>query len=619
MLSVLPPRLQQPVLRFYRTSGAAVLDRLLSAGYRRKYQNWIKQYDSISTADRAGIWAEIMQLADPPLISILMPVFNTPEAYLRAAIESVLAQVYPYWELCVADDASTHAQSARLLAEYARRESRIKIAWRTENGGISASSNSALALATGSFVALLDHDDILPPHALYLIAREIPQNPDLDLIYSDEDKLDRRGRRTDPYFKSDWNPDLFLGQNMISHFGAYRTSLVREVGGFRSEFDGSQDYDLALRVLERSSAARIHHVPHVLYHWRQAKGSAARRPDEKPYARLAAKRAVAEHLRRVGVSAAVEFTPGPVFHEVRRTLEGEPTLAIIIPTRDRRDLLSRCVSGLLSATDYRKLELVIVDNLSTEPAALSYLEEVGADPRVRILRYPHPFNFSRINNWAAAQSQADILLFLNNDTEVIHHDWLQHMAANALRPEVGAVGAKLLYPNGRVQHGGIILGMGGVGGHFHLRRRDDDPGYFGRAQLQQNLSAVTAACLAIRHEVFDEIGGFDAENLPVAFNDVDLCLRVRERGYLVVWTPLARLYHHETASRAFDLVGDRSKQFACERAYMRSRWGPVLDDDPYFNPNLSLDDVTIALALPPRRPYPWRSTAASTGEAERCS
>jgi GT2 family glycosyltransferase len=304
---------------------------------------------------------------------------------------------------------------------------------------------------------------------------------------------------------------------------------------------------------------------------------------------------------------------------VRRLLVREPEVAIIIPTRDRHDLLSRCASGVLSGTDYGKVELLIVDNLTSERAALSYLTEIAAVPRVRVLRYPHPFNFSRINNWAASQTGAEILLFLNNDTEIIDRDWLRHMVVNAVRREVGAVGAKLLYPNGRVQHGGIILGIGGIGGHFHLRRHSDDSGYFGRAHLQQNLSAVTAACLALRHDVFDEIGGFDEENLPVAFNDVDLCLRIRERGYLIVWTPLARLYHHESASRAFDLTGIRSREFARERAYMRHRWGSVLDHDPYFNPNLSLQDVTIGLAFPPRCCYPWRSSPRAAEGAWRRS
>ncbi len=300
---------------------------------------------------------------------------------------------------------------------------------------------------------------------------------------------------------------------------------------------------------------------------------------------------------------------GLTYQEVGYALDVEPQVSIIIPTKDRSDLLSCCVHGILSETDYQNLEVLIVDNLSQEVATRAYFEHIETDPRVRLLRYEQRFNFSLINNWAAEQTRGEILLFLNNDIEVIHASWLRHMVANACRPEVGAVGAKLLYPTGRVQHGGIILGVGGVAGHFHLRCRRDDPGYFSRAQLQQNLSAVTAACLAMRRTVFDEIGGFDGENLRVAFNDVDLCLRLRERGYLIVWTPLAELYHHESASRGSDLLLERQREFSRETGYMRSRWGRILDRDPYFNPNLSLRSTAVTLAFPPAISYPWRDAA----------
>lgn len=607
LLAALPRPLQHVAIGLYRDHFAYVLDAMRRLGGRGTYPRWVRLYDTISPADGRAIRADIAAFARRPLISIVMPVFNPPARFLRAALDSVRDQLYPDWELCVADDASTLPHVGRVLADYAARDPRIKLVPRPANGGISAASNSALALAAGEFVALLDHDDVLPAHALYLVAREILRHPEADLIYSDEDKIDRRGRRFDPYFKSDWNPDLFLAQNMVSHLGVYRSFLVREVGGFRSEFDGSQDYDLALRVVERSEAGRIRHIPHILYHWRAIAGSAARSGAEKPYARIAARNAVAAHLERRGVAAEVDFARGPSFQEIRYPLAAEPSVTILIPTRDKSDLLARCLSGLLGATDYRNFEVLIVDNQSREPATERLYRTLAADPRVRVLRYDQPFNFSRLNNWAAAQAGGEILLFLNNDTEVIHQDWLRHMAANAVRPGVGAVGAKLLYPDGRVQHGGVILGMGGVAAHFHLRRRAEDPGYFGRALLQQDLSAVTAACLAMRRSVFEEIGGFEAAHLAVAFNDIDLCLRLRERGYRVVWTPLARLYHHESASRACDLLPDQQPRFGREIAYMRARWGAILDGDPCFNPNLSLWDPTIALAFPPRVSHPWRA------------
>jgi O-antigen biosynthesis protein len=612
-LALLPRPLQRLAVGLYRDRFAYLYDALRQIGWSDAYQRWVRLHDTISRADRRAILADIESFESRPLISIVMPVFDPPEPFLRAALDSVLGQLYPDWELCIADDASTLPHVTRILVEYAASDRRVRFIRRPANGGISAASNSAIEIATGEFVALLDHDDVLPAHALYLVAREIVRHSAVDLIYSDEDKLDRRGRRFDPYFKSDWNPDLFLAQNMVSHLGVYRTSRLAEVGGFRSQFDGSQDYDLALRVIEKTSAERIRHIPHILYHWRAITGSAARSPAAKPYARMAARNAIADHLERRGICAEVDFARGPSFQQIRYQLAHEPSVTIIIPNRDRSDLLKSCMHGILGRTDYCHFEVLLVDNLSSEPETARFYQKITEDPRVRVLRYAQPFNFSLINNWAAARADGEILLFLNNDTEVINSDWLRHLVANAIRPEIGAVGAKLLYPDGHVQHGGVILGMGGIAAHFHLRRRAEDAGYFGRAQLQQNLSAVTAACLAMRRRIFVEIGGFDGSNLAVAFNDVDLCLRIRERGYLIAWTPLAQLVHHESASRASDLLPDQQQRFQREIQYMRTRWRAMLDHDPYFNPNLSLWDPTIGLAFPPRVSYPWRAVGDTDG------
>jgi len=604
-LAVLPLPLQRLAVRSYQRM-APIPFGVSSVIKARSYRRWVRLNDLLSADDREAILAEIFGLNKCPLISIAVPVFNTPERYLRTTLSSVVDQLYPHWELCLADDGSTAPHIATVLREYACKDSRIRIVSRTVNGGISAATNSAVDIATGEFIAFLDHDDVLPIHALYMVAREIVRDTDLDVIYSDEDKISGWGRRYDPHFKSDWNPDLFLAQNMIAHLGVYRTSLVRKVGGLRTEFDGSQDYDLALRIVEQTEPQRIRHIPHVLYHWRAAAGSTARLADAKPYAVIAARKAVQDHLGRQGIRAEVEFAKGSPFLQVCYTLDSERSVSIIVPTKDHKDLLSRCVDGILNRTRYTKLEVLIVDNCSEEGATRAYLNQIGADPRVRVLQYEQRFNFSLINNWAAIQAAGEILLFLNNDTEVIDPDWLRHMVANACRFEVGAVGAKLLYPNGRVQHGGVILGMGGVGRHFHLGRQRHDPGYFGRALLQQDLSAVTAACLAMRRKVFDEVGGFNGRDLRVAFNDVDLCLRIRQSGYLIVWTPLAELYHHESASRDSDLLSVRHREFLQENQYMRSKWGWVLDRDPYFNPNLSLRDFSINLASPSAADKPWR-------------
>jgi len=603
---MLPHWLQRVVVRGYQRVAPLAFRALAAALQLGSYRHWVRLYDTLSDADRTAIIAEIRDWPTAPVLSVVLSVFNTPECYLRAAVQSVVDQLYPNWELCIADDGSTATHVTTALAEFAAREARIKIVRRAANGGISAATNSAVDIAGGEFIAFLDHDDVLPPHALYMVAREIIHDPALDLIYTDEDKITREGRRYDPHFKSDWNPDLFLAQNMISRLGVYRTALVREVGALRPEFDGAQDYDLALRIVERTQPQRIRHIPHILYHWRAAAGSAAQSAGEKPYALQAARRAVSDHLQRRRIGADVTFAAGSPFLQVSYLLDREPSVSVIIPTKDRHDLLSRCISGIFERTRYRNLELLIVDNRSEDPATHAYFGEVAADPRVRVIRYDEPFNFSLLNNWAATQATGEVLLFLNNDTEVIGPDWLRHPVANACRPEVGAVGAKLLYPTGRVQHAGVILGIGGVAGHVHLGRQRDDPGYFSRAVLQQNLSAVTAACLATRRRVFDEIAGFNGD-LRVAFNDVDLCLRIRERGYLIVWTPLAELYHHESVTRDPDVLSARHLEFVQEIEYMRAKWGWTLDHDPYFNPNLTRRDLSISFAFPPAIDKPWRS------------
>lgn len=607
-LALLPDQLQRLAVGLYLRHFHAILRMPACFLEFDSYRRWINRYDSLTAQDHKQIHADIENFRRHPLISVVVCVFNPPERYLRATLDSVIGQLYQNWELWLVDHASTAAHVLRVLAEYAQRDPRIKMVACPTDGGVSAACNNATEIATGEFLAFLGQLDVLSTHALYLVAREIDQHPTVDLVYSDEDNITARGRRYDPHFKSDWNPDLFLSQNMISQLGVFRAELVGKVGKLRPEFDGSQDYDLALRVIDATSAERIRHIPFVLYHRRAALASNACHLGERSSA-VRARDAVRDHLRRRRIDAEVVSTPGLSFRAVQYQLDSELSVSIIIPTKDRSDLLSRCVRGILEETTYRNLEVIIIDNHSEEEATHAYLRQIARNQRVRILQYNLPFNFSLINNWGAEQSRGDILLFLNNDTESIEAGWLRHMVANARRPEVGAVGAKLLYPNGRVQHGGVILGMTGIAGHLHRSRPADDPGYFGRAVLQQNLSAVTAACIAMRRDVFFEVGGFDGANLPVAFNDVDLCLRLRERGYLIVWTPLARLIHHETASRKLDLMPCRYREFLRENDYMRLRWGHILDRDPYFSPNLSRHDLSPRLAFPPAVRAPWRDAA----------
>lgn len=576
------------------------------------YQVWAEAHDTLSNADRAAIRAHIEQLANRPLISVVMPAYETDEAYLSAAIASVEAQLYRNWELCVADDASPSPHVWRVLQAAAAHDPRIKVVRRDANGHISAATNSALKLATGAFVALMDHDDVLPEHALYEVAVELNDHPDADLIYSDEDKIDEAGNRYGGYFKTDWNPELMLTQNMVSHLGVYRRSLVETLGGLRVGFEGSQDYDLALRVSELTTPAKIRHIPAVLYHWRQPMQAASFSQGAMERCAESALKAVAEHLARTGQTGATveRQADAPAWLQVRRPLpDPAPRVSIIVPTRDRAKLLAACAEGVLAKTDYPNLELIVVDNGSVEPATEALFQKLLADPRVRVLRRPGPFNYSALNNEAVAEAKGEILVLLNNDIEVIEGHWLAEMVSQAVRPNVGAVGARLLYPDGTLQHGGVILGVGRdtrIAGHIHPGAAHEDNGYFGCLHVARNVSAVTAACMALRKSVFDEVGGLDAEHLPVAFNDVDLCLKIRAAGYDIVWTPHAELYHMESASRGSDARPDQAARARREIAWMRERWGEVLDHDPFYGPNFDHLYGDCRPASPPRRVKPWR-------------
>jgi O-antigen biosynthesis protein len=572
------------------------------------YERWLRLYDR---PDAAARWALAdRQMSRPPLISVLMPVYDPPANLLAAAMDSVKHQSYESWELCIADDGSASAEVRQLLRSEAAHDSRIKLTRLERNRGVAAASNAALALAQGHYVALLDHDDELAPHALAIVAGEIAASPETELLYSDEDKIDLNGRRYDPYFKPDWNPDLFYAQNYLNHLCVYRRSGVLALGGFREGLEGSQDYDLALRLIEHVPASRIRHVARVLYHWRAAEGSTARTASAKPLAHARSLKALREHFARLGVEAEVSSTLG-IYHRVRWPLPAEPPLvSLIIPTRNGVDMLRRCVEGIRHRTAYARWELIIIDNGSDEKETLDYLGQLASDSRIRVVEEDRPFNYASLNNRAATLARGSILGFLNNDLAVIGSDWLTEMVSQSLRDGIGAVGARLLYPDGLVQHAGVVLGIGGVAGHLHRFARRDDGGHFGRAQLVQDFSAVTAACMLVPKPVFEMVGGFDATNLPVAFNDVDLCLRIADKGYRIVWTPHATLYHFESASRGYEDTPQKRARFRSECGYMRARWGDRLLNDPCFNPNLSLDSELPALAFPPRVPSPHASKSA---------
>jgi GT2 family glycosyltransferase len=573
------------------------------------YARWIRCYDQLQREDVKRVREQIAQFHYSPLISVLLPVYNSNLKWLRRAILSVQKQLYPRWELCIVDDASTDRKIWPFLQRCARQDRRIKLMRRTENGHISAASNDALRLATGDFVALLDHDDELAPTALYFVALALNKNRDLQLLYSDEDKLEEHNRRSEPYFKSDWNPELFLAQNFVSHLSVYRTDLIHRIGGFRIGFEGSQDYDLALRCIEQIRPEEIEHLPWVLYHWRAGDQSTASNPTAKPYAQEAARRAVQEHLKRTGVAGTVVPSHG-VYLQTKYALPNErPTVSIIIPTRDQASSLKKCVHSIFEKTDYPAYELIVLDNESYDSEALEFLAELKKRDGVRVERIDDAFNYSRLNNHGVELSRGSFVALLNNDVEVLHADWLTEMVSRAMQPKVAMVGARLWYPNGTIQHGGVILGAGGIAGHAHVGLRRGEPGYFARAHLAQDVSAVTTACALVKREVYLQVGGFN-ENLAVTFNDVDLCLRLREAGYRILWTPYAELIHHESASRGFDNSAPKQVRFLAEVDYMQSKWGHILQRDPFYNPNLSLDENLFTLAFPPRTTKPWQSVAA---------
>lgn len=569
------------------------------------YGDWIRAFDTLGNRERTMIRRHVRTLRRHPLISIVLPVYNPDPAHLLAAIGSVRVQLYPNWELSIADDASTDGRIATILRDASANDTRIKVVFRERNGHIAACSNSALEMATGEWVALLDQDDVLAEHALAFAAATMVSHPEAGLIYSDEDKIDAFGVRSEPYFKNDWNPDLFLVQNFFSHLGLYRRELLREIGGFREGFEGSQDYDLVFRAMERLRPEQIIHIPRVLYHWRKIPGSLAAASEAKNYAHDAARRAIGEHLCRKKVDAQVVACPeNPAAHRIIYKLPAEvPQVSMIIPTRDQPGLLRQCITGLRERTNYPRFDFVIVDNDSRRPETKQLLDELRLARDAKVIEDEGAFNFSRLVNGGVANAPGEVVALINDDVVPENAEWLEEMVSQLLQPGVGAVGARLRYPDGRLQHGGVIVGLGGVAGHAHYRWAPGDPGYFNRAILQQNFSAVTAACMLIRKDVFHATGGFDEKDLGVSFNDIDFCLRLTEAGLRLVWSPRATLLHHESASRGQRFSGEQEKEFRREAEWMQERWSEKLGCDPFYNPNLSLaDEGGFTLAWPPRLP-----------------
>ncbi|VWD25246.1 glycosyltransferase family 2 protein [Burkholderia lata] len=572
------------------------------------YESYVAKFDTLCQSDVASIKKHIDSFAKKPLVSVLMPMYGESVDYLKSAVRSVLEQIYENWELCISVDRMRDSEVVLYLKSVSERDGRVKIVFHDADGYASVAANAALEMATGEFIAVLGPNDVLSRHALYFVVLRENEIGELNIIYSDKDEIDRNGSRGEGCFKSSWNPDLFFSHDMISHLAAYRTSLVRKVGGFRVEFEGAQDYDLALRCVKASMASRICHIPRVLYHSRQVSESGCVDRDPGNGDRHAGLRALSDYFKdQPGVSVSRGHLAGT--YRVQYPVSAPaPRVSVIVPTRDGGPLLKKCLHSLLHGTSYENLEVIVVDNQSEGQETVDYLQSLSLQSGVTVLKYDFPFNYSSINNFAVKHASGDVLCFLNDDVEANEPDWLREMVSHALRMEIGAVGAKLLYADGFIQHAGVVMGIGGFASHAHKLYPSTHPGYAGRAMLTQNFSAVTGACLVMRREVFQAVGGFDEENLPVAFNDVDLCLRIREAGYRILWTPYAVLYHYESYSRGDDqMSAEKRARFNGEKNFMLSRWCTDRLNDPYYNENLTLDREDFTIADFPRISDPWRA------------
>lgn len=559
-------------------------DQLFSYGLpKNDYKDWMIEFEPL-------LWTAPVSNTDLRF-SIVVPTYNSKPEWLDACFNSVLDQSYTNWQLIIVDDASTDLATLNCLKKWqAEKHDRISIVYREKNGHISAATNSGLTRVSGDYVCFLDHDDTLAPQALNELATTISENQDVNIIYSDEDLMSETGERLIPHFKSNWNPELLLAHNYVTHLCCYKTDIIRQLNGMRAGVDGAQDYDLILRASRMVKPEQIIHIPKVLYHWRMVEGSTAMSSGEKSYTSKAGLTALRDHMAEINPAVTVEYAERDNFYNINwpnsNDTFSQPKVSVIIPTRDGLDVLKPCIEGLIHNTSYTNLEIVILDNGSVEKETFSYFAQLSSYDFIKVVRDNGPFNYSAINNHAVKESTGDLICLLNNDIEIINDDWLYEMVSLAIRPEVGCVGAKLLYPDDTIQHAGVILGLGGYAAHSHRGIGRNEPGYFCRAQLRQNLSAVTAACLLVKREIYNEVGGLD-EQFEVAYNDVDFCLRVRAAGYQNIYTPNSELYHHESKTRGSDNTKSKQKRFDKEKALLLERWSIIIENDPAYNPNLT--------------------------------
>ena len=561
----------------------------------KDYAAWVREFDSLSAEVSANLVAQIDGFAHLPLFSVLLPVDTANIDELRATVDSVKQQLYPHWELCIAIGTGASADVHALLKTYAQEEPRIKIATGHTND-MALLSNQALTMVSdhSDWVISLSATVNIVVQAMIVLAREANEHENSQIIYTDEDVLELLGQRVQPNFKPDWNQELHYSRNLIGRSGIYRTALVQQVDGYQTGMAEAMDFDLSLRCLELVAAEQIVHLPYVLFH------GAPFVPSSQPASDTGVQTLHAYFTRQHIDARAENIGHGYRIHYALPKVL--PLASLIIPTRNGLELLHRCIDSILQKTSYANFEIIIVDNGSDDPGTLAYFESLSSVHNIRILRIDAPFNYSALNNAAVKVAQGELLALVNNDIEVISAGWLDELVSHALRPGVGAVGARLWFPDDTLQHGGVVLGLGGVAGHVHMGMGRDQLGYQGRAGLTQTLSAVTAACLVVKKSIFEAVGGLNAEDLAVAFNDVDFCLRIRVAGYRNVWTPFAELYHHESASRGYEDTPEKQQRFSNEVAYMHQRWGKLLLTDPAYNPNLSLSGDGFSYAWPPRVP-----------------
>ncbi|MBR9939613.1 glycosyltransferase family 2 protein [Lachnospiraceae bacterium Marseille-Q4251] len=547
-----------------------------------EYQEWYeknKPSEEELARQRKKKWKE------PVTISVLVPAYRTPEAFLRQMIESVLNQTYPYLELCIADGSGENISVEKVVKEYQANDQRVRYQRLEKNEGIAGNTNAAIRMATGDYLALFDHDDLLSPNALFEVASTIEKDK-ADVVYTDEDKVTSDLKEHfQPHFKPDFNPDLLCSNNYICHLFVVKRSLALKLGGQDPAYDGAQDYDFIFRCTEE--AEKIVHIAKILYHWRVHQASTADNPTSKMYAFDAGKRAIEAHLQRIGAKAEVSHTKDLGFYRVKYQVQGNPKVSIVIPNKDEKETLKKCLESIWQKTTYSNYEIILVENNSTTREIRDYYQELDGKNGVRVVYWDKEFNYSAINNFGISYAKGEYILCLNNDITVISPEWMEELLANCQRPEVGIVGARLYYPDNTIQHAGIVLGMGGCAGSLFVGLARSRGGYLHKAALQQDLSAVTAACFMVKKEAFEKVGGFE-EKLAVAFNDVDFCLKVRHAGYLVVYDPYAELYHHESKTRGYENTEAKKRRFQEEIEYMRCHWMPDILRDPYYNENLSL-------------------------------